>query len=1716
MSARAIRHFLRQLRHNDDAVRSEACDGLARFGPLAFEAVEGLTKLLADHNNSVRSRAANALGRIGPAAKNAVPTLIDKLTDYSPAVRSAAAKAIGRMGSVAVPQLITALRYEPGEDERAAAARALAALGPEAGVAVHYLTTALHDPELPVRVQAARALAALGQPVDEYVPTLIAILEQESAEHRPGLAEALASFRPVAEAAVPLLVRLLPKTGEENAPTVSPKVQAHAMQALGKLGTAAGAAVPTLLDVLALPDSPLRSPALVALGRMGPAAAAATPTLTELLTGQGEKYTLLTVEALGRIGPAAAPAVPKLLEMLTAAYGEMRDAIMAALGQIGAAEAAPVLQRAAKDKTPAVRVTALQTLARLGPAARAARTDIITTLEDPESTVRLAALQTLTALDTPIDDISERLQDLLQDRNASVRRAAARLLAKDKTAGKSVATKFKKNLDSPYAVVRQDAAEILWYVTGQSDQSVVALKEGLHDDDRAVRQHTLELLAQMAARDQNAIPLLVQALKNPDEPLGRPAANALLKLGIKAVPPLSEALKDKNVAVRNGALQVLARLGPKAEAAVQGLLDGLQDEEGEVRWAAIRAIAHVGRGGATLAPVLAPMLTDSDDTVRNWAALALGRLGADAVPHLLPFVDDSRPSARAAAGQALAYMGAPAMAALSAVGGRLQDEDDVKEWMRRALTEMGRDVRPKVEGLLRLLGSPLDSYRDWAALMLGSRGSEVLPLLMERLADGDEYAQRGACEAMTLLGPDAGPAVPLLVNTMAEATGVLLPEALARALGAAASGAVLSLIAALGHKSPKVRIGVLDALARIGPAAESAVPALIERLQVEDNLAVQQFVGEVLARCGSGAVEALRQSVSTTNPAETARVARAFGIIGSPARAALPELLNLLGHSDAIVRREAAWTIGRVGATGSAAAATAVELAKLTRDGDARVREQAAVALGRLGADAVKSLPTVLELLKSPDATQRQTAALAAGDLVAAGGKEALKALVAAAEKDSDPTVRATAVRGLANVDHGSAKEVLAVCRKALDDSDPGVRLRAVETAATLGGQAEPLLRSALEQPIPLVRRTAFQALVGLEPADLTTLLTERLSDRDWGISQLCAERLGTLGEAGRATVPTLCLALKSRVKSVREAALKSLQTLDPDGVQIVPALTEALAEKNLPVRAWAAEQLGKYRDRAADAVPLLVLLAPGWQAGVGAKAAAAVQQIGAAAVPGIITALTQPEEKARERAISGMARIHHATYSAMQPFKEQLGSPPPPVMKKLNKSLEGFGEESAGAGDPTDSLTRLRKELKNKGSWWQRYHAAQQIARLGVKALPALDDLIKALKDSDDDVREWSAKALGQIGPAAEKAVSALVENLDDSDDDARTAALTALSKIGHAPPDAVDKLLEVFKEMDEDDTPDSELVKAAAEMLGSQAAPPPPPAVLATTAVPVASALRTFTYSDAKSNKFWNIELQGKAFTVTFGRLGTDGQTQVKEFPSEEKARKEHDKLVKEKLGKGYTETTSVAASTPAPAPVKTSKQPTTTVSAAMLSSVLPLLVRLSRTTDDEARAWVAWALGQLLAVGKSAPEAADGVAALRRLAEDGHPLVEAWAAGALLRATGDSESVLPAVTRLIPCAHPNVRHGVADTVRQLGEASLPALRQALAQPDLRYRAGVLEVLGKVKDRLTAASDLLGQLASGSEDELKQLAETALNAPAVEEPTASRPLPEQVEEND
>lgn len=65
-----------------------------------------------------------------------------------------------------------------------------------------------------------------------------------------------------------------------------------------------------------------------------------------------------------------------------------------------------------------------------------------------------------------------------------------------------------------------------------------------------------------------------------------------------------------------------------------------------------------------------------------------------------------------------------------------------------------------------------------------------------------------------------------------------------------------------------------------------------------------------------------------------------------------------------------------------------------------------------------------------------------------------------------------------------------------------------------------------------------------------------------------------------------------------------------------------------------------------------------------------------------------------------------------------------------------------------------------------------------------------------------------------------------------------------------------------------------------------------------------RYFEFVEGTSSKFWEISMSGSEVTTRWGKIGTDGQSKTKPFKDEAAAKKEYDKLIAEKTGKGYVE--------------------------------------------------------------------------------------------------------------------------------------------------------------------------------------------------------------------
>ncbi len=115
----------------------------------------------------------------------------------------------------------------------------------------------------------------------------------------------------------------------------------------------------------------------------------------------------------------------------------------------------------------------------------------------------------------------------------------------------------------------------------------------------------------------------------------------------------------------------------------------------------------------------------------------------------------------------------------------------------------------------------------------------------------------------------------------------------------------------------------------------------------------------------------------------------------------------------------------------------------------------------------------------------------------------------------------------------------------------------------------------------------------------------------------------------------------------------------------------------------------------------------------------------------------------------------------------------------------------------------------------------------------------------------------------------------------------------------------------------------------------------------------MRHFIYQDEKSHKFRAVEQQGNELHISWGKVGTKGQSQIKSFSDAAAAAKAELKLIAEKVKKGYVEQAK-----------DNSLQPSQTVTGSLkvadLSTIIqeqPSFVAETRAPDKNTDAVLPW---------------------------------------------------------------------------------------------------------------------------------------------------------------
>jgi HEAT repeat protein len=268
----------------------------------------------------------------------------------------------------------------------------------------------------------------------------------------------------------------------------------------------------------------------------------------------------------------------------------------------------------------------------------------------------------------------------------------------------------------------------------------------------------------------------------------------------------------------------------------------------------------------------------------------------DQLPDLIRGLSSPNPAVRTRCAKDLGKLGLAAKEAFSALVVAVDDPDQpVREAAVHALGGFGVMALSTLVGLLMHHDKYVRRNAVWAIGKLGAVAKSALPALCQALRDEDPRTASGAAQALGSMGEQAAGAVAALAEAM-RGTNVVLCRLAAKALSQVGRPALSTLISHLKHHDPFVRGEAAVAIGWIGPAAEEAIPVLID--MVAPNVAHRTPLSgssQVAQLSGTATPLAIPQasaSTDTTNDTARSYAVQALGRIGPAASCAVPTLLH--------------------------------------------------------------------------------------------------------------------------------------------------------------------------------------------------------------------------------------------------------------------------------------------------------------------------------------------------------------------------------------------------------------------------------------------------------------------------------------------------------------------------------------------------------------------------------------------------------------------------------------------------------------------------------------------------------------------------------------------------------------------------------------------------------------------------------------------------------
>lgn len=936
-----------------------------------------------------------------------------------------------------------------------------------------------------------------------------------------------------------------------------------------------------------------------------------------------------------------------------------------------------------------------------------------------------------------------------------------------------------------------------------SSDAVRALVQALRDSNHQVQIESTKALGEMAVESEIVVPALLASLKKTYVNLELKPPRRKVVVGVKLNNntnnqnnySASEAkqqlitLKQQQVLLRQYVLHAISSFGPRAMETAPLIMNILEKEEQEqIHLLALQALDKIiiedllpfsdppveaDRFTKKTISALLDWLDKNNETFQYYGILFLGRIGQKAdksISRLLKTMDSPHEKIRTITFYALRRMGPSAKEAIPRLIEKLQDpEIQVRLSALAVLCTIGTEAQKAIPTLLKSLEEDENELILTQILetlfALGTPGSQMVPILMNKLSNPNENVRLN---------------VAWLLGQFLEEAKIAIPH----------------LKQALQDPSTKVRLYAKEALTKIEPNPDRSPETFLSKKDFstppESELSSSDANGIPFLSLQEESF--LIEWLSQGFPEKTASALKQFRLFS--AKQQLKMLSILL---DIIQEKDLRWEV--------------------------RTEDNLRISSGKTNAIlALRVLPTdpefFLLIQNSP-----------------------LVLLLLKMIEDSDPRVRQATALTLSAFGSFSEEIASALMRRLLQERDVFVCQAIFSALGHLGKRAEttiPLLIEYLQSPEPVLRASAISCLTQLHASSSNVLssLVELLrvansQEQKEGALHV----LGNLGSEIQEVVPLLLHLLETE-SDLTGAIRWALYEIDPKAL-LQKDTSESLSlskkrssnEQELKTRYEIKSLLGTSLFFLIGCVVFISLtlfynssqkftfygrqglIAP-MRIETSENQISETQEQYENNLSGIYEGLNHPDPQIRVESVRflGEKNIQQSVPLLQQKRNDSsklVSQEAAIALGKLNALddetifilIEALRDINLNAKTSQilknngtlilPTLIRMLKETQHEG----REYAAWMLGEIGIQTEDVAFSLTRALKDNDKKVMHYAARALKKI-PLGEKVVPSLIELLQHSDEAIRRESAEALGDVGPQAKSAIPILIKTLQD--------------------------------------------------------------------------------------------------------------------------------------------------------------------------------------------------------------------------------------------------------------------------------------------------------------------------------